>query len=172
LVASKRAFGSYEYIWILEFQNRGAVHFHVACTLPPPGDLEREVFARTWQRISTPFSWPYCQLDEVSGRLLRGQTLLTDKAVYEAHVHRNSWEGVRKNDSLHRYFAKYSTKIRQKEVPSWYADVGRFWAPSRGVRMPEGQYLHGTDSDLRELARERGRDLSGWRVLPKVILLG
>jgi len=172
LVASKRAFGAYDYIWVLEFQERGAVHFHIASTLPPPGELEREEFARLWQRISTPESWMYCQLDIVGRRLVQGQTLLTDRAVLDVHMHPNAWEKVRKGDSLHRYFAKYSTKIRQKEVPGWYSDVGRFWGASRDVRMPAGEYFHGGDADVRELAKEQGRDVASWRVLPKIIFFG
>lgn len=172
LVSSKRAFGDYDYIWVLEFQSRGAVHFHIASTLFPPGELEREVFASTWQQICTPFSWIYCQLDEVSGRLLPGQTLLTDTAVRDVHLSPRYWESVKRKDSLHRYFAKYSTKIRQKNVPNWYGDVGRFWGASRGVKMPEGQYFRGSDTDVRELANQQGRNLASWQVLPKVILLG
>lgn len=36
LINAKRNFGTFEHIWVLEFQERGAVHFHIACTLPPP----------------------------------------------------------------------------------------------------------------------------------------
>lgn len=171
LIASKRNYGPFEYIWILEFQNRGAVHFHIATTLSPPAILERELFATTWQRISTNFSWLYCQLDLVGDRFYAGQTLLTDKACIDSHLSKNAWEGVRKGDSLHAYFAKYANKIRQKEVPDFYSNVGRFWGASKGVALPDGEVFWGTDRDIRELAKERGRDIDHWRVLPKVILL-
>lgn len=172
LISSKRAFGSYEYIWVLEFQERGAVHFHIATTLPEPNVLQREVFARIWQDISTPYSWPYSSIEFDDGYLRFKKTLLTDKAVFEMHRHPDQWERVRKKDSLHHYFAKYTMKIRQKKVPAWYADVGRFWAASQGVTLPDGEYFHGKETDVRFMAEYFGRKLDSWQVLPKIILLG
>lgn len=172
LIASKRAFGSYDHIWVLEFQERGAVHFHIATTLPEPNILQREIFAKIWQEISTPYSWMYCQLEFDGKKFVPGQTLLTDESVREVHMHSKSWEGVRKKDSLHHYFAKYCTKIRQKKVPSWYSDVGRFWAASEGVRLPDGENFHGNEESVRQVALAYGRDLKQWQVLPKIILLG
>lgn len=172
LIASKRAFGHFEYIWVLEFQERGAVHFHIATTLPEPDLTQREIFASIWTKISTPFHWPYASLQEENGQLKFNQGLYTDLAVYVQHVHYMAWERVRKDDSLSHYFAKYSMKIRQKKVPKHYSDVGRFWAASSGVRLPDGESFHGNESDVKELAREFGRNLDHWDVLPKVLLLG
>jgi len=98
--------------------------------------------------------------------------LYTDLAVFERHCSEEHWEKVRKGDSLSHYFAKYSMKIRQKKVPSHYSDVGRFWAASEGVTLPNGELFHGSENDVRELAQEFGRNLSNWEVLPKVLLLG
>lgn len=172
LVASKRAFGKYEHIWVLEFQERGAVHFHIATTLDAPNVLQREIFARIWADISTPYGWPYCQVEWDGKRLRPGNVLETNQAVFDVHMHERYWEAVKKKDSLHHYFAKYCTKIRQKRVPIWYADVGRFWAASEGVRLPDGTEFPATEEHVRELASLYGRDLSGWQVLPKVLLLG
>lgn len=172
LISAKRNFGPFEHIWVLEFQERGAVHFHIATTLPPPDDMQREVFAQLWQAISTPYSWMYCQLDLVNGRFFQGQTLLTNEAVREVHRSLRSWEPVKKGDSLHHYFAKYTSKLRQKKVPVWYADVGRFWAASKGVRLPDGEYFHGNEATVRLVGDAYGRSLARWKVLPKIILLG
>lgn len=171
LIATKRNFGPHEYVWVLEFQERGAVHFHIATTLAPPSDLERELFALTWQRISTPYSWMYCQLDKVGNLLLRGQTLLTDKAVFDSHMSKKAWENVRRGDKLHGYFAKYANKLRQKEVPCWYSDVGRFWGASKGVALPDGQVFWGKEEQVRNFLWDNGRDVFHWRVLPKIILM-
>lgn len=172
LIAAKRTFGPFEHIWVLEFQERGAVHFHIATTLPPPDDMQREVFAELWQAICTPYSWMYCQLDFVNGKFFQGQTLLTDEAVKEVHRSKKHWEEVREGDSLHHYFTKYTTKLRQKKVPVWYADVGRFWAASSGVRLPDGEYFHGNEETVRQVGDAYGRNLARWKVLPKIILLG
>jgi len=172
LVAAKRRFGPFEYVWVLEFQERGAVHFHIATTLPEPTELDRVIFAGIWAEISTPFSWWYSSLEEIDGRLYFKQELYSDKAVFAQHSHPLAWEKVRQGDSLHHYFAKYSMKIRQKKVPSYYQDVGRFWAASVGVRLPDGESFHGSEKDVRELADYHGRKLTNWQVLPKVILVG
>jgi len=63
-------------------------------------------------------------------------------------------------------------KIRQKVVPPYYRDVGRFWGASKGVALPEGAYFHGNDALVRQVCEAYGRDFSNWEVLPRVILLG
>lgn len=172
LVASRRLWGAFEYVWVLEFQQRGAVHFHVATTLAPPTDAERHEFALVWTRISVPGDWLYCELFDAGGRYIPGQTLGCMLAGYMVHSHHRSWEPIKKLDGVGRYFAKYANKLRQKKPPSFYRDVGRFWGASRGVKMPDGEYLYGTDSQIRDFVELRGRNVETWQVLPKIILLG
>jgi len=172
LISAKRSFGRFEYVWVLEFQERGAVHFHIACTLPEPTQTDREIFSFHWARISTPHNWDYCAVEFVEGRPKFKGLLATQHAVYERHLLLEHWEKVRKGDSLSHYFAKYSMKIRQKKVPKHYSDVGRFWGASSGVRMPDGDYFHGNERTVREVCAVYGRDVARWEVLPKVILLG
>lgn len=172
LVSLKRAFGSFEYVWCLEFQERGAPHFHILTTLKKPDFDMRWKFSDTWAGVSVPFIGPYCRVLEENGKLLPGGLYNTHNACMAVHTHQNAWERIRKPDGAGRYMAKYANKLRQKKVPSFYSDVGRFWGASRGVKLPDGQYMHGTDQDVRQLAAEYGRDISRWDVLPKVILLG
>jgi hypothetical protein len=172
LISMKREFGPFEYVWCLEFQERGAVHFHVVSTLSPPGPLQLHSFANIWLGISLEGDWLYSEIIWNGKKFVSGQTLGTQLAGYSVHSHPKSWEPIRKRDGVARYFAKYANKLKQKVVPTWYYDVGRFWGASRGVRMPEGKNYHGGDKDIRALALEYGRDISSWRVLPKVILLG
>lgn len=172
LIGLKRSFGLFEYVWVLEFQERGAVHFHIATTLPAPDDVQREIFARKWQLISTPYSWAYSQVEYPYGVENFKQGLMTDQAVFEMHKHKLSWERIRNDDRLSHYIAKYSMKIRQKVVPSWYGDVGRFWGASKGVALPDGEYFHGSDELVRQVGVAYGRDLSRFEVLPEIILIG
>lgn len=172
LINAKRTFGPFEHIWVLEFQSRGAVHFHIATTLPEPNTLERELFSQLWAAISTPYNFWYSSLEMVGGELKFKKELYTHDAVVVMHEHPEQWERVRKGDSLHHYFAKYCTKIIQKKVPPWYADVGRFWAASSGVRLPDGEYFHGNEETVRQVGDAYGRSLARWEVLPKIILLG
>lgn len=172
LIASKRAFGSFEYIWVLEFQSRGAVHFHVACTLDEPNELQRGVFANIWSDISTPYTWLYTAIEPPYGPKQSREVLFTNEAVRWQHMRPQHWEKVRRGDSLSHYFAKYTMKIKQKKVPDHYSDVGRFWAASGGVRLPDGVVFHGRESDVRGLLALHGRAAHRWEVLPQIILLG
>lgn len=172
LISAKRQFGPFEHIWVLEFQERGAVHFHIATTLPEPDKLNRVIFARMWTKISTPYSWPYSSLEEISGRLFFKGELLTDIAVTTQHLKFEHWEKVRNDDGLSHYFAKYTLKLRQKKVPSHYSDVGRFWAASSGVTLPDGEVFHGTEESVKQLGDAYGRNIRQWEVLPKIIFLG
>lgn len=170
LVQSKRGFGNYEYVWVLEFQERGAVHFHLALTLPPPTDSERETFSEIWQRISTPMHWQYCPLPGHGQNEQKSIELWTDFACLSVHNHPKAWEAVRKSDGVGRYFAKYANKLRQKKVPVWYSDVGRFWGASRGVKLPDAVEVYGTDSQVREFLEAKGRNVQNWQALPKIVL--
>lgn len=172
LIASKRAFGAYEHVWCLEFQERGAVHFHIATTLPEPNELQREIFARLWADISTPHNWLYTSIEPPYGPKQSREALMTNDAVFWQHTRLQQWERVRKGDSLAHYFAKYTMKIRQKKVPSHYSDVGRFWAASQGVTLPDGEVFHSTEGEVKLLAGLYGRNMDKWEVLPRIILLG
>jgi len=172
LTQSKRVFGSYEYIWVLEFQSRGAVHYHLATTLKPPTDFERSEFASLWTRVSVVADLPYCEWSQLNNAKNPGKELSTYRACYVQHNHPKAWEALQKRDGVSRYFAKYANKLYQKNVPAYYSDVGRFWGASRGVKLPDGEYLYGTDDQLRQLAAAHGRHIDHWRVLPKIILLG
>lgn len=170
LVAARREWGPFEYFWVCEFQSRGAVHFHLATTLPSPDYLQRDSFASIWARISTP-DWLYCRLEDkplTEGEIFDGR--LMSVSVRNVHVHYKAWEKVRSDDGMGRYLAKYANKLRQKKVPEWYGDVGRFWGVSRGVRLPKGERYHGTEAEVREVLEAKGRNVGGWGVLPKIVL--
>ena len=170
LTDSKRKFGKFDYVWVIEFQARGAPHFHMATTLPEPTFPEREIFADMWARISTPEKWMYCPF-HYHGQTNRGQVeLRTDLAVWDTHLHHKAWERVKSEDGMSRYFAKYANKIRQKEVPEHFRDVGRFWGVSKGVTLPLGLRFHGTEEEVRQLLWLKGRDTKKWEILPKTVL--
>jgi len=172
LVSMRRVFGPFEYVWVIEFQERGACHFHLATTLKPPSNLERSIFSSIWSRISTPYSWPYWSVYWQDGRILPKKLLSTDKAVREVHLHPDQWSPIRRRDGVARYFAKYANKLEQKAVPDFYRNIGRFWGASRGIKLPEGKYYHGSENEIRAVAQAYGRNIDSWRVLPKIILLG
>jgi len=172
LISLRRAFGDFEFVWIVEFQERGAPHLHIATTLPSPDYEKRRQFADIWVGISVPFDADYQRVFCQDGLLKRGRFLNTVQAGINVHSQDRYWERVQKRDGISRYFAKYAGKIYQKTVPKDYTDVGRFWGHSRGVKLPDGEYFQASEKDVREFVFDQGRSVGAWEVLPKVILLG
>jgi hypothetical protein len=85
--------------WFLEFQQRGAPHFHIFCTWAPG----REWIARRWYEIVN---------SEDIRHLKAGTRVEYLKAGRAGTI---------------SYASKYAQKQEQKEVPEGYENVGRFW---------------------------------------------
>lgn len=114
--ALRRRFPQAQDLWFLEFQARGAPHFHVllSCRIPfGRKKMARAWVAATWFRI----------VDSGDKKHLMAGT---------------AWENCRTVDGAARYVAKYACKTHQKAVPPHYQNVGRFWGGSRLLR-PEVQ---------------------------------
>jgi hypothetical protein len=172
LTDARRKFGKFDYFWVIEFQARGAIHFHIATTLPEPTYNERGKFADIWSRISTEYDFEYCPF-HYRGQTNRGQVVLsTAMAVWETHLHHKAWERVKEPAGMSRYLAKYANKLRQKDVPENFRDVGRFWGVSKGVTLSEGTRFQGTEAQVRHALWLHGRDIDEWKVLPKIVLVG
>jgi hypothetical protein len=91
--------GTYSAFWFLEFQARGAPHFHIFCTWSP----NKEWVAKTW----------YFIVGSEDDRHLRAGTRV---------------EFIRSGRAgTISYASKYAAKQEQKDVPSDYENVGRFW---------------------------------------------
>lgn len=169
LMSLKRAFGVISYFWFLEFQKRGAPHFHLGLNLPAPDACQRELVAELWGKVAEPFNWPYTAISspytEKNARIGGN----TQDAVIAQHRRSQTWQGVRSQDGAIRYCIKYATKLRQKIVPAEYRDVGRFWGASRDVKLPEAVYVSTSENELREVLLWLGRNVSGFEVLPKII---
>jgi hypothetical protein len=91
--------GLHSSFWFLEFQNRGAPHFHIFTTWAP----NKEWVANTWYRI-------------VGSEDIR-------------HLHAGTRVEFLKQGRAGTisYASKYAAKAEQKEVPENYEKVGRFW---------------------------------------------
>jgi hypothetical protein len=91
--------GLHSSFWFLEFQSRGAPHFHIFTTWS--GD--KDWTARTWYRIVD---------SEDNRHLVAGTRVETIRAGRKGTI---------------SYASKYAAKAEQKEVPENYKNVGRFW---------------------------------------------
>lgn len=114
------------YLWFLEWQRRGAPHFHILVNVFVPKDWLSE----TWYRIVGSGNPDHL------------------KAGTKA-------EALRKKDGGKRYAVKYATKMYQKEVPEGYRNVGRMWGCSRDVKPDPPQTIElGSRYDLGALLKD------------------
>lgn len=126
LQAFRRRYDSIDYVWFIEWQKRGAPHFHVLLSFVMPVDKIGKRAEQLW--LSS--SW-YSIVDSKDEKHFRAGTRM---------------EKVRKVDGAARYACKYAAKMRQKAVPPGYTDVGRFWGASRGC-TPKAQRIYWLDKE-------------------------
>lgn len=111
-------------MWFLEFQERGAPHFH--CFLS--GFMEKRELSAAWYRI----------VHSGDKRHLKAGTRISY---------------IRKAHALAAYAAKYAAKWGQKEVPSEYKNVGRFWGRFGGLKVIGKVVAEGTISQVAPITR-------------------
>ena len=96
------------YIWILEFQDRGAPHFHFLIS----GWLNKTEVAERWTAIVNPL------FPSEREKMLSASTRI---------------EAVKNPDQVGAYISAYMSKLEQKIVPKEFKNVGRFWGASRTI---------------------------------------
>ncbi len=115
LTLLRRQFPGVHYLWVFEFQERGAPHIHLFSSLPPTED-NRMMLAHNWSRI-------------VGGT----------ESHLRFHCHKRNM--IRWNMRSGKYLTKeYLAKSVQKGVPANFQNVGRFWGCSRNMK-PEFQVV-------------------------------
>ena len=123
------------YLWFLEFQARGAPHFHIMVD-GRASAKRRSMLSAQWYRV----------VGSEDQRHLRAGT---------------NWRNARDDEpvGLQKYAVKYAQKAQQKNVPEGFQDCGRFWGTSRGLPgLDETQTYICDDAKLDEL-------LSDWEYL-------
>lgn len=113
----------FRYLWFLEFQRRGAPHFHMLTDIPVPEP-------RVWKRRR---GHAPAQINQEQDAWLKehwtraiqiGGTRAFGNVV-------TGWEAIRDVDGGARYAVSYAQKPHQKRVPKAYEQVGRFWGSDR-----------------------------------------
>lgn len=122
MIKQLKRFGIKSGVWFLEFQQRGAPHFHLF--LPEYREYLKDDIAAAWFRIVG-------SKDEKHLRWHKGE--LSGRHCYEK---------MRKPHAASYYASKYAVKAEQKDVPEDYLDVGRFWG-YWGEMKPSWNYVHG-----------------------------
>lgn len=118
-----RKFSDLHYLWVLEFQERTAPHFHFFSDIP------------TKPEFRVPFRVVPSQRDLAELWVLRVQKLHLPGAIttLDFHSHeKNFFDWQMKSGS---YLTKeYIEKSIQKDVPENFKNVGRFWGASRNMK--------------------------------------
>jgi hypothetical protein len=110
----------HSYLWFLEFQQRGAPHYHLLTT------IAEVIIDKLW--VSSAWWGIVESMDRA--HLLAGTRV----------------ETLRKTGAW--YAVKYAYKMRQKEVPKNYRNVGRFYGYSRDVKPQPYMELTGNLDDI------------------------
>lgn len=97
------------YLWLLEFQQRNAPHYHVFLTVPPDRTTW-ELLAAAWVRITDGTD---------------------DQLWWHGPDRGENWIDWDMRSGT--YLCKYLDKEAQKFIPLGYVNFGRFWGNSRGL---------------------------------------
>ncbi len=115
-------YGTWSIFWFLEFQQRGAPHFHFFCSHSPvPNKLGNEHRAESpieLARLWLAKAWYEC-VDSGDPKHLKAGTQLDYFRTGRA--------------GTISYASKYARKQEQKRVPEQFSEIGRFWGVS-GLR--------------------------------------
>lgn len=153
------------YFWFIEFQVRGAPHFHVFHTRGKIFSADRKWMAIRWAECMGIYK------QRMYTSLMDGKTKDMWVQCMRVNTHIDSWQEIHSEDGARRYCAKYALKTRQKEVPDNYKDVGRFYGYSRDVKArckPIDSFS--TDAEtIRSILELEGHRVSEWDVLPKYL---
>lgn len=145
LKALRRRFRYIAYIWFLEFQSRGAPHYHLLTTvdLSLVDGAEGRLDTRTRRRVfGGQIKWVryYTNkqlslwLAETWNRIVFESSAWSSESKRETHKRvSTAWEQLLLRDGAVRYVAKHFSKAAQKKVPRDFRNVGRFWGASRSV---------------------------------------
>jgi len=145
---------SIKYLWIMEFQRRGQVHYHVwvgqklTWTENDFGDKIRPYF--NWRHLVIAWLRIIGETDNV-----RARAVALHPASYV------DWD-VRVGNN---YAAKYADKRRQKGLPTGIDTMGRWWARSRGLTEPV--YRSSTDEGANAMLCRRVVHRYLCRVFPR-----
>lgn len=145
---------------------------HILTSLTEPNQGERLWLAELWARIANDGNdWRYTSIRFYRGKYRRWQSLSTYEAVKFAHQEEDTWGAIRAKNGAARYVIKYATKPYQKNIPVWYRNVGRWWGASRGITLGDYEVVTGSEAQIREYLKLRGRDMGGFDLLPKYIVI-
>ena len=139
-----------EYLWFLEFQARGAPHYHI---LMVDEHGEGEKIGQSWK--ATVKNWLVA-------------TRASNWAITSHAEHGCDYAPLHSTNGAGRYVAKYSAKGEQKLIPEGYRNCGRFWGHSKGMTPIPLETMQCEAIDLPEHAIGQGEFVDEFGVITKV----
>ena len=130
LQAWRRYTHNASYLWFLEFQSRGAPHFHILTDYPTPS---RRADRKSLQRWVSQRWYDICGTGDTRHLAAGTRT-----------------ERLRSPEGGAHYAVKYAQKMKQKHVPELYRNVGRFWGHTRDVKPKPIFEYECSEEDIRE----------------------
>jgi hypothetical protein len=101
-----------KYIWTMEFQRRGAVHYHMVID----GWLHIKEISERWYKL--------CKTGDL--KHLASGTLV--EAIYD-------------REKAISYMCSYMKKLAQKTAPEWIVNLGRYWGATRSLLQAMGEVV-------------------------------
>ncbi len=125
-------------IWFLEFQQRGAPHFHFLLNLDLSlfGPLVKKRRTRKNKSHTSFFYWTNEKIQEKASLAWYKTVASGDEKHLRAGV---CWEALKNAEAAQRYASKHASKPHQKEVPEDFLNVGRFWGKLGDVHLVGGE---------------------------------
>ena len=122
LKSLRKKFPSLMYIWIGEFQSRGAPHFHFFSNLSVSQD-NHDFLSAAWH--------------EIAG--------VSSEKHERVHIHSKNF--IPWDMGTGSYLCKYLDKAHQKQIPVGFSGFGRWWGNSSNIK-PVPVEIHGQELEL------------------------
>lgn len=162
-----------EILWFLEFQKRGAPHFHVLLeTKEITPEMRRDAGLKWVQRVITSDWFMACFRVFNHGKEIEfdWQAYKTEVAkIAKVQFHDTFWQLAKSENGMRNYAAKYAAKEYQKQPPKHYTEVGRFWGCSSGVKPKEITEVDTCEEDIRAMLEAIDHAAANWEVIPKLL---
>jgi hypothetical protein len=160
-----------EVLWFLEFQTRGAPHFHILTQHSGISPHMRRDAGIKWVQRIIEANWFMCCFrgeDKDGNSVFAWQRYKTECVKLAAfNLHHSFWELEKRENGMRNYTARYAGKEYQKTPPKNYTEVGRFWGCSDLVRPGPGVLADTCEQDIRALLEKTNHTAKDWDVLPK-----
>lgn len=146
LVRAGQIFPDLKYLWVAEFQSRGAPHVHLFTNLETT-KANQEKLANIWCRIVEP----------------------NDEKLRRFHLHSKNFINWKLGTGS--YLCKYLEKSAQKEIPQGFNNFGRWWGNSRDL-IPEPEIItqEEIEDELPEFDKETGEIFTpSWKYLVRTV---